>query len=123
MIIKVQDVLYVSFDFNEIDDNIIVSYDKNNNTLFQTDFYEIEKFYNLTSEKFIKKTDKSIHLLTKISKDSSLYNLVSFLDNKIELLNKNNNKINKMLKTNNNDIYIKFKLSKDKKPLFLMMKN
>ena len=48
MIIKVQDVLYVSFDFNEIDDNIIVSYDKNNNTLFQTDFYEIEKFYNLT---------------------------------------------------------------------------
>ena len=55
MIIKVQDVLYVSFDFNEIDDNIIVSYDKNNNTLFQTDFYEIEKFYNLTSEKFIKK--------------------------------------------------------------------
>ena len=53
MIIKVQDVLYVSFDFNEIDDNIIVSYDKNNNTLFQSDFYEIEKFYNLTSEKFI----------------------------------------------------------------------
>ena len=55
MIIKVQDVLYVSFDFNEIDDNIIVSYDKNNNTLFQTDFYEVEQFYNLTSEKFIKK--------------------------------------------------------------------
>ena len=44
--------------------------------------------------------------------------MVSFLNNKIELLNKNNNKINKMLKTNNNDIYIKFKLSKDKTIVF-----
>jgi hypothetical protein len=40
------------------------------------------------------------------------------LDNKIEMLNKNNNKTNKLMKSNNNDNYVKFKLSKEKTIIF-----